>query len=79
MEATLHLAWERFNLAASIMGEVQSRVIALAFYFTIFMPFGIISRLSGDPLQLRKPAQDGSRWLEREPVSEDLDSARQQG
>ena len=79
MKSTPRLAWKRFNLVASIMGEVQSRIIALTFYFTILMPFGIISRLTGDPLRLRQSSHDGMGWLERQPVSEDLDSARQQG
>ena len=79
MKSILRLGWERFNLVASIMGETQGRVIVIAFYFTILMPFGILSRIFSDPLRLRNKPNRELLWLERQSVSEDLDSARQQG
>lgn len=79
MKSTLRLAWDRFNLIASVIGDVQGRIIAVGFYFTILVPFGLISRLTGDPLRLRSESSAPMAWLEREPVPEDLDSARRQG
>ena len=79
MKSTLRLAWDRFNLVASVIGDVQGRIIAVGFYFTILVPFGLISRLTGDPLRLQAAKNAPIPWLEREPVPDDLDSARQQG
>lgn len=76
MKEILNLAWHRFSVIASIISDANARIVAVIFYFTIFMPFGIISRLFTDPLRLkdREPV-----WVAREPVPSDLDSARQQG
>ena len=79
MKATFRLAWDRFNLIASIIGDVQGRVISIAFYFTILAPFGALSRLFSDPLRLEHTSEKNAHWLERQPVPEDLDSARLQG
>lgn len=75
MREIIRIAWDRFNLIGSIIGDVQSRVLVTAFYFTILVPFGIGSRLFSDPLR----RSEDSRWLERPAVPDDLDSARQQG
>ncbi len=76
MREILGLAWARFGLIGAIIGEVQSRVLVTAFYFTVLVPFGLASRLLSDPLRRR---QTTPTWLERDPVATDLDSARQQG
>jgi hypothetical protein len=70
------LAWERFSIITTIIGEAQGHIIAVAFYFTILLPFGLGTRLfGGDRLQRKSHTQ----WIEREPVAHDLDSARRQG
>ena len=79
MKAIFRLAWERFSLLTTIIGDVQGRIIAIGFYFTILVPFGILSRLFSDPLHLKKPSSNASFWLERPAVPDDLDSAQQQG
>jgi hypothetical protein len=71
----LRFAWKRFTLIGEIMGEVNGRVLVTAFYYTILVPFGIISRIATDPLN-RKSTPG---WIERQPVKRDLDSARSQG
>ncbi|MDX1993552.1 MAG: hypothetical protein SF029_14285 [bacterium] len=76
MPTIFQIAWKRFNTLAAVLGDVQGRVIMTAFYFTILLPFGLISRLTSDPLRRRDTRL---LWLERAPVPEDLDSARQQG
>lgn len=72
------LAWKRFNVIAAIIGDVQGRLIATIFYFTIFLPFGIISRLTTDPLRQKTDAKTKT-WLARPPQPTDLESAKRQG
>ena len=78
MREILSFAWKRFNLIASIIGDIQGRSIAILFYYTIFLPFAVGSRLFSDPLRLKiDPA--GKTWVERDPVPTDLESAKRQG
>jgi hypothetical protein len=72
------IAWERYKIIGAIMGDIIGRVIATVFYFTILVPFGIISRLFTDPLYLR-PEHMKPSWIEREPVENQLESALRQG
>jgi hypothetical protein len=71
----LRFAWKRFSLLTTIVGELQGRFLVTAFYFTIFVPFGLGSRIFTDPLH----RNDAPHWRERPPVPTDLDSAQQQG
>lgn len=69
------IAWHRFGIITSIIGDMNARIISVLFYFTILVPFGIGSRLLSDPMRLKgEPI-----WLDREPVPTDLNSAKQQG
>jgi hypothetical protein len=77
MSEIVHLAWDRFTIVASIVGDLQGRVIVTLFYFTILIPFGLGSRLFSDSLRLR--AENIPRWLDRPPVNNTLDDARRQG
>lgn len=72
----LRLATARFTIITGIIGDWQGRAIAFAFYFTVLVPFGIGSRLFTDPLRLR---DERPTWVERDPVSSELDDARSQG
>lgn len=76
MKDLFRLAWDRFGVIASVIADVQSWLIVTVFYYTILVPFGLISRLNSDPLRIKEPA---AGWLEREPIPQDIDSARQQG
>ncbi|MCS6834698.1 MAG: hypothetical protein NZ750_01605 [Anaerolineae bacterium] len=76
MKQILNLAWHRFTIITSIISDTNARVVVVLFYFTIFVPFGLISRLFSDPLRIKNPQ---NVWLKREPIPIDLDSARQQG
>lgn len=75
MQGILDFAWKRFKLIAEIVGEVQGRVLVTIFYFTILVPFALISKLLGDPLN----RSSAPSWVERHPVKRDIDSARNQG
>lgn len=78
MRPVFQLAWERFKIISTIIGDVEGRVIATLFYFTILMPFGLASRLLSDPLALKRD-EANPIWVDRAPSDESLDSARRQG
>jgi hypothetical protein len=80
------IAWHRFNVIQAIVSDANARIIAILFYFTVLLPFGLAYTAMADPLRLKlvkgsdgKMKSVGQVWLEREPVPNDLDSARQQG
>lgn len=74
----LRAGWERWKRFALEMGNVQSRLLAGFFYFTVVVPFGLIARLTGDPLQLRAPA-GVSVWQPKEAPDRNVEAARRQG
>ena len=76
MRKTLELAWQRFNLNSSIVADGNGRFIATLFYFTILLPFGLLSALFMDPLRIKS---NETTWQQREPVPTDIESAREQG
>lgn len=76
MKEIWDLAWERFNVITSVVADGNGRFIATLFYFTIMVPFGIISALTMDPLRIKS---NDPEWLPREPVPTDIESAREQG
>ena len=76
MKATWKIAWQRFSLNSSIVADFNGRFIATLFYFTIMLPFGVLSALFMDPLRVKRRKPE---WLERDAVADDIDSARAQG
>lgn len=76
MKEIWDLAWSRFNVITGVIADGNGRFIATLFYFTIMVPFGIISALTMDPLHIKSNNPD---WLQREPVPTDIESAREQG
>lgn len=78
MNDIARLAWRRFGIIAAAFGDLQGRAIATAFYFTVLVPFGLIVRLTSDPLHIGKAHQEPA-WLPREPVDNRLDAAKRQG
>jgi hypothetical protein len=66
--------WKTFSAA---LGDFQSRIILMLFYFTIVAPFGLLVRLLGDPLN-RKGFQQASAWPERPSSPSTLEEGRQQ-
>lgn len=75
MSEILQIARKRWDIVGQVYADFQGRLIAVLFYFTIFVPFAIIMRLTSDPLHIRKP---DTRWLDRAPVGTTLDDARRQ-
>lgn len=76
MNELMTLAWERFKVNSAVVADGNGRVIATLFYFTILVPFGILSSTTMDPLHIKN---NDSKWLSREPVPTDIESAREQG
>lgn len=78
MRDIVKIAWSRLKVIAAIVGDAQARGIATLFYFTILVPFALISRASSDPLR-RQIASTSSYWDVRRPVENDMESAMRQG
>lgn len=78
MKEVIDLAWHRFRIITAIIGDVQGRLIASLFYFTVLVPFGLGSRIFSDPLSIRRISPT-TAWLDRPPVSEELEAAKRQG
>ena len=58
-------------------GNFQSRILLSWFYFIILMPFGILVRLTSDPLAIDKNKHE-SYWKLVPEKSDSLESARRQ-
>ena len=69
------LMWSRFKVIAGIVGDVEASIIAIGFYYTILVPFGLLARYSGKTLK----QQEKVEWLERPLVPSDIDTAKRQG
>ncbi len=78
MRDIVHFAWQRFKIITAVIGDVQGRLIATLFYFTVLVPFGIASRIFSDPLNMKRSSPT-TNWLDRVPVSEQLEAAKRQG
>ena len=61
--------WKRFG---QWMGDNVARVLLVIFYFTIALPFGLLVRLTQDPLDRKGPAQ----WVPRDKRPSELVDAR---
>ncbi len=76
-ERPLRRAWDWWKVFAVEIGNYQGRMLFAFFYFVIVTPFGIGVRLFSDPLKV-KQALRATNWLERSPVREELERAREQ-
>ena len=70
-------AWEGWKAFAAEMGNYQGRMLLAFFYFVVVTPFGIGVRLFSDPLAVKRGEQ-ASSWVERAPMSGELEAAREQ-
>lgn len=55
--------WEGWKRVGQWIGDAIARVVLTVFYFTIFLPFGLASRLLADPLAIRR--RSGELWQPR--------------
>ena len=70
----LRQLWQVWKKVGQAIGDFIARIILTLFYFTIFVPFGLGSRLFSDPLQLKPTPK--IVWQERTTKSPTLDDAR---
>ena len=70
-------AWQTWKTRAHDIGQFQSRLLLTVFYFTVFVPFAVLTRLMGDPLRLRKRTRD-TDWRAWEARDSSIDAARRQ-
>jgi hypothetical protein len=59
--STIWKYWKKFG---EFLGNVIGRVFLMLFYFTIVLPFGLLTRLFGDPLDIRDKMKIPT-WRER--------------
>jgi hypothetical protein len=69
--------WTRWKALAIRLGDYQGRLILALFYFGVITIWGLLVRLLGDPLKLRK-SQVSSFWVNRLEVSTDIKEAERQ-
>ena len=77
MNRYLIYVWENYKDIARYIGDFQARVLLTMFYFTMAVPFAVVTRLLADPLRINKiPTISG--WTKRLPVDNDLPSVNRQ-
>ncbi|MCO5183452.1 MAG: hypothetical protein M9928_10340 [Anaerolineae bacterium] len=72
----LRSLWESWKKVGRVIGDFIARVILTLFYFTIFLPFGLVVRLFSDRLdskEWRAPA-----WDERKTTDLTIEDTRRQ-
>ena len=69
--------WEGWKALAAAMGNYQGRLLIAAFYFVVFSPWGMLTRLFSDPLQVRRSSAQ-SFWRERVLPPRDIEEAQRQ-
>lgn len=69
----LRRIWKKWLAVGQVIGDFIARVLLTIFYFTIFMPFGLIVRLVSDPLDIKRSRPS---WLERKTSDLALDDSR---
>ena len=72
----LRATWDRWKKIARAVGVVQTRLLMVVFYFVVVLPLGLIMRLTGDPLHLKR--RNGSNWTPHAHEDPSLDTARRQ-
>jgi hypothetical protein len=72
----LRAAWTRWKKIARAIGVVQTRILMVCLYFIFVLPVGIVMRLSGDPLRLKRPT--GSNWVPHHDEEASVDAVRRQ-
>jgi hypothetical protein len=71
----LKVFWSIWKRVAHRIGNFQARVLLTILYAVILLPFGVISRLFSDPLQLKHRP---TKWMDHPPEVHDLPWALKQ-
>lgn len=64
--------WVKWLEFGRWLGDMVARVVLVAFYFTIALPFGLLVRFAQDPLDLRGPV----KWTPRETRDRQISDAK---
>jgi len=74
--APLNRIWFKFGV---ILNKITSPVILGAIFFLVFTPIAVLMRVfRRDALKLRQESDSASYWIDRDPVSMDLASFKNQ-
>jgi hypothetical protein len=68
--------WEGWKRVGQWIGDMVARVILTLFYFTIFLPFGLMARLFSDSLGLKTTGRE--HWVRRGVSDKSLEDVRSQ-
>jgi hypothetical protein len=68
--------WEGWKRVGQWIGDAVARVFLSVFYFTVFLPFGLMSRLFADPLRIK--SHDEDLWLDRSTRDRTMEDLRSQ-
>lgn len=77
MQANLRHFWQAWQRVGQWIGDSIARLFLTFFYFTVLVPFALVARLLGDPLQRDSQARS-TRWLERKTGDRTIYDARRQ-
>ena len=69
-------AWTRWKKIARAIGVVQTRILMVSVYFVFVLPVGIVMRLKGDPLRLKRQA--GGNWTPHHDEEATIEAVRRQ-
>ena len=72
----LSAAWTRWKKIARAIGVVQTRILMVCVYFVLVLPVGVVMRLKGDPLRLKRPA--GGNWAPHHDEEATIEAVRRQ-
>ena len=77
MKQFLNRLWHGWQELGRHIGDFQARLLLTVFYFTIYVPFGLLTRLFLDPLQVRRGTAN-SGLNPRKTMDTDLQASRRQ-
>lgn len=70
----LNRLWQGWLRVGKLIGDFIARLVLSSLYFTLVLPFGLITRGTADPLALRRRSPPA--WLPREGTAPSIDEAR---
>ena len=70
----LRAVWQMWKKVGQFIGDFIACIVLTIFYFTIFIPFGLIVRLFNDPLRMKDKL--GGVWIERTTRDRLMEDAR---
>jgi hypothetical protein len=66
--------WEGWKKVGSAIGDFLARIVLSILYFTLVLPFGLITRLSRDPLDLHP--KNSTQWQSRSTRDHTIEDGR---